>query len=142
MGQLAHRPGARRKVVGPDENDGTVAGLGQHDREVTLMGGPHVGGLVVAVKRVERDGEAGPARSPLRALAYETVGDVAERAMRASEARADEVRELATDGSVGVVHADEPADRPRAVCFVGLHVYVGYGCWLLTETISPVMYDE
>jgi hypothetical protein len=134
--QPSHRPGACREVVGPEEHDEAVAGFGEHDRKSAVIRGTHAGGLIIAVVGVEWNGKVRSLQSPVGALAYESMRDVAERAMRASQAGTDEVRELATDRSVGVVHADQPADR----AFVGRHV--SYGCWLLTETISPVMYEE
>ena len=35
-----------------------------------------------------------------------------------------------------------PQLRHRPQLGVGVRVGVGQGCWLLTETTSPVMYDE
>jgi len=59
---------------------------------------------------VEADGQARSAGSPLGSLPNRSVGDLAQRAMAASEAGTDPVGELAPDGAVGVVDADQAHD--------------------------------
>ena len=67
-------------------------------------------GLIVAVECVERHRQPGLAGLPLGSLSDGSVGDVAQRAVPPAETGTDPIRELAANGAVGVVHADEAHD--------------------------------
>ena len=84
------------------------------------MRGPYICGLIVAMVRIERHLQTRPECLPRGAFAHESVREVAECAMGEPESRADEVRQFATDGTVRVVHADKPSDRPSPVAVIAL----------------------
>lgn len=72
--------------------------------------------------RVEGDGETVSASFPFGAFLDAAVGDVAESAVGSAKAFADPVGELAADGAICVVDADESGDRAAGLVRFG-HVF-------------------
>ncbi len=64
--------------------------------------------LIVAVKRIELNREAGFTDRPFGAPPNQAVRDVAQGTMTATEARADPIRQFTAKCVVRVVHADQP----------------------------------
>jgi hypothetical protein len=105
------------EFVGTEQQDITVVGLGDNDRRRTVDGSERVG-LVVAMVGVERHREPRSILLPLLFRSHESVGDVAQGAVSASETRAEEVREFPAHVAVGVVDPDQSTNGLR----VGLWV--------------------
>ena len=94
--------------------------LGHDSGGAALARLAHVGRLIVSVVGVERNGKSVSALLPIGAFSNDSVGDVAEAAVRSSEPRADPVRELAPQRRVRVVDTDESNDQRSGR---GVHIH-------------------
>ena len=119
VSEVFDRPAARHEFGGSEHRDVLVVGLGEHNRDIAPGRESSVDGLIIAMVEVELDRKPYTERLPGGALADEPVGDVAQRAVGSAEPSANEVGQLAADGSVGVVYAYEASDRPVHVVFIG-----------------------
>jgi hypothetical protein len=114
-GELPDRSCALGKFFRSQEHNEAVVGLGQHDRNDAARRRGDFFRLIVAVVGIERDGKTLAAGLPFGSFPRQAVCDVAERAVRSTQAGSDPVGEFATQGPVGVVYADETEDATIGV---------------------------
>ena len=108
--QSIDRTFARVELCSGEQHDVPGLGLGDDHGRLSVGGGADRVRLIIAVEGVEGHWQPGPTGLPLGALPHQAMRDLTERAVPPAEAGTDPVRELAAQGAVRVVDADEAHD--------------------------------